>query len=181
MKKFPYQHKTVTNERCKGNLLIVKTDEDKTPIQGVKFNILDADKNVILTITTNEKGLAGAKNLPMGTYYYQEIEAPEDVVIDNGVYEFKIDTQDQVVRKDIVNEKIIVKEKQNPRKNNIFIGEAIPIIAEILFIICGKSVKISIHIPTPNHVNEYLNSKAFFLTILIIYTIPQIIIIEMII
>ena len=104
-------YKTVTNERCKGNLLIVKTDEDKTPIQGVKFNILDADKNVILTITTNEKGLAGAKNLPMGTYYYQEIEAPEDVVIDNGVYEFKIDTQDQVVRKDIVNEKISGKLK----------------------------------------------------------------------
>ena len=104
-------YKTVTNERCKGNLLIVKTDEDKAPIQGVKFNILDADKNVILTIITNEKGLAGAKNLPMGTYYYQEIEAPEDVVIDNGVYEFKIDTQDQVVRKDIVNEKISGKLK----------------------------------------------------------------------
>ena len=99
-------YKTVTNERCKGNLLIVKTDEDKTPIEGVKFNILDADKNVILTLTTNAKGLAGAKNLPLGTYYYQEIEAPDNVKIDSGVYEFKVETQDQIVRKDIVNEKI---------------------------------------------------------------------------
>ena len=99
-------YQTVTNERCKGNLLIVKTDEDKTPIEGVKFNILDADKNVILTLTTNAKGLAGAKNLPLGTYYYQEIEAPENVKIDSGVYEFKVETQDQIVRKDIVNEKI---------------------------------------------------------------------------
>ena len=99
-------YQTVTNERCKGNLLIVKTDEDKTPIEGVKFNILDADKNVILTLTTNAKGLAGAKNLPLGTYYYQEIEAPDNVKIDSGVYEFKVETQDQIVRKDIVNEKI---------------------------------------------------------------------------
>ena len=99
-------YQTVTNERCKGNLLVVKTDEDKTPIEGVKFNILDADKNVILTITTNAKGLAGAKNLPLGTYYYQEVEAPDNVKIDSGVYEFKIETQDQIVRKDIVNEKI---------------------------------------------------------------------------
>ena len=99
-------YQTVTNERCKGNLLIVKTDEDKTPIEGVKFNILDADKNVILTLTTNAKGLAGAKNLPLGTYYYQEIEAPDNVKIDSGVYEFKVETQGQIVRKDIVNEKI---------------------------------------------------------------------------
>ena len=99
-------YQKVTNERCKGNLLIVKTDEDKTPIEGVKFNILDADKNVILTLTTNAKGLAGAKNLPLGTYYYQEIEAPDNVKIDSGVYEFKVETQDQIVRKDIVNEKI---------------------------------------------------------------------------
>lgn len=97
---------TITNERYKGTLLIVKTDEEKTPIQGVKFNILDTNKNVVTTLTTNAKGLAGVKNLPLGTYYYQEIEAPDNVLIDNDVYEFKLETKDQIVRKDIVNEKI---------------------------------------------------------------------------
>lgn len=97
---------TVTNERYKGSLLIVKTDEDNTPIKGVKFNILDENKEVIATIETNEKGLAGVQNLPLGTYYYQEIEAPDNVIIDNGVYEFKLETKDQIVRKDIVNEKV---------------------------------------------------------------------------
>ncbi len=97
---------TVTNERYKGSLLIVKTDEDNTPIEGVKFNILDENKEVITTIETNEKGLAGVQNLPLGTYYYQEIEAPDNVIIDNGVYEFKLETKDQIVRKDIVNEKV---------------------------------------------------------------------------
>ncbi len=99
-------YKTITNERYKGNLLIVKTDEDNTPIEGVEFNILDSDKNVITKITTNEKGLAGLKNLPLGTYYYQEVKAPDNVIIDPGVYEFKIETKDQIVRKDIVNEKV---------------------------------------------------------------------------
>ena len=99
-------YKTVTNERCKGNLLIVKTDEDNTPIQNVKFDILDSNKEKILTITTNEKGLAGVLNLPLGTYYYKEVEAPDNVVIDSGIYEFKVETEGQVVRKDIVNEKV---------------------------------------------------------------------------
>ena len=99
-------YKTVTNERYKGSLLVVKTDEDNTPIEGVKFNILDSNKNVITTITTNEKGLAGVKNLPLGTYYYQEISAPSDVVIDSNIYEFKLESNNQIVRKDIVNERI---------------------------------------------------------------------------
>ena len=97
---------TVTNERYKGSLLIVKTDEDNTPIKGVKFNILDENKEIITTIETNDKGLAGVQNLPLGTYYYQEIEAPDNVIIDNGVYEFKLETKDQIVRKDNVNEKV---------------------------------------------------------------------------
>lgn len=99
-------YKTVTNERYKGTLLIVKTDDENTPIEGVKFNILDADGNVVKTITTNEKGLAGVQNIPYGTYYYQEVEAPENVIMDTNKYEFKIETDNQVIRKDIVNEKI---------------------------------------------------------------------------
>ena len=99
-------YQTVINERYKGTLLIVKKDNEQAPIEGVKFNILDSKDNVIITITTNEKGLAGVKNLPLGTYYYQEVEAPENVVIDHNKYEFKLETKDQVVRKDIINERI---------------------------------------------------------------------------
>ncbi len=99
-------YKTIVNNRHKGNLLVVKTDDEGTPIKGVKFNILDENSKVILTITTNEKGLAGAVNLPLGKYYYQEIEAPDDVVMDTAKHEFTVDSKDQIVRKDIVNEKI---------------------------------------------------------------------------
>ena len=99
-------YKTVTNDRYKGTLLIVKTDENETPIQGVTFNVLDAQGNVIKTIVTNDEGLAGVKNIPLGTYYYQEIAGPDNIVIDTNKYEFKIESNNQVVRKDIVNEKV---------------------------------------------------------------------------
>ena len=100
------QNATVTNERHKGRLAIQKNDSEGTPIPGVKFNILDEDKNVIITITTNENGQAGVKNIPLETYYYQEVEAPDYVVMDTNQYEFKIETKDQVVVKQIVNEKV---------------------------------------------------------------------------
>ena len=100
------QNATITNERHKGRLAIQKNDSEGTPIPGVKFNILDENKNLILTITTNENGQAGVKNIPLGTYYYQEVEAPDYVVMDTNQYEFKIETKDQVVVKQIVNEKV---------------------------------------------------------------------------
>ena len=109
---------TITNQRYKGSLIIVKTDENNTPLQGVKFNILDDKGNVIKTITTNENGLAGIKNIPLGTYYYQEIEAPENVVIDREKHEFKIEENNQVIRKDIVNEKIKGQLKVTKVDNN---------------------------------------------------------------
>ncbi len=96
---------TITNERYKGRIAIQKKDEEGTPIAGVKFNILDADKNLVVTITTNENGQAGAKNLPLGTYYYQEVEAPADVIMDTNQYEFKLEEKDQIIIKQIVNQR----------------------------------------------------------------------------
>ncbi len=98
---------TVVNDRVKGDLLIVKTDDNKTPIKGVKFDILDENKEKIITIETNEKGLAGVSNLTVGkSYYYKEVYAPENVVMDPNEYEFKVETPGQVIRKDIVNETV---------------------------------------------------------------------------
>ncbi len=106
-------NKTITNQRVKGSLLIVKKDDKGTPIEGVKFDILDANKNKLITLTTNAKGLAGMVNqLPVGTYYYQEVEAPDNVIIDHGIYEFKMTVSEDdptvgaIIRKDIVNETV---------------------------------------------------------------------------
>lgn len=63
---------TETNAKNDGKLLIVLTNEEKQPIEGKKYNVSNSKNEFVSTITTNEKGLAGLKNLPDGTYYVQE-------------------------------------------------------------------------------------------------------------
>ena len=96
--------KTVVNKVAKGKLEIHKVDSTNTPIAGVKFNILDSNKNVIQTITTNENGIATSKDLPIGTYYYKEVEAPSNVVMDTNEYEFRLSSNNQVLAKTVVNQ-----------------------------------------------------------------------------
>ena len=119
--------KNMVNEYLKGNLKIIKTDENNKPLAGVKFHILDSNKTVIDTIITNEEGIATKDSLLIGTYYYQEIEAPEHVIIDSNQYEFSITAQNLVVEKSIVNKyeksslKIIkVDEENHPIANVTF-------------------------------------------------------------
>lgn len=87
----------VVNNRFLGNLLLVLTAQNKAPVPNIEYNILDGNKNIITTITTNEKGLAGAKNLPLGTYYYQE----KNQKYDKEMHEFKIENNEQIVRFDL--------------------------------------------------------------------------------
>ena len=58
---------TVENELKKGRVRIIKVDEENNEIKlaGVKFEVLDQDKNVLETITTNEKGEAVTKRYPI--------------------------------------------------------------------------------------------------------------------
>lgn len=98
---------TVVNEVKKGELAILKKDDSGKPIKGVKFAILDQNKNQILTIETNDNGMAGVNGLKVGrNYYYKEIEVPDYVVMDPNEYVFKIETPGQIIRKEIVNETI---------------------------------------------------------------------------
>jgi len=95
--------KTITNEKVKGSLKIVKIDENQNPLAGVKFQILDANKNVVDTIITDENCIAQSRELVLGSYYYKEIEAPANVVMDTNEYPFNINSASDVVSKEIVN------------------------------------------------------------------------------
>ena len=60
-------------------------DSNGNPVNGIKYDIRDFQDELILTITTNKKGLAGVGNLQSGYYYIQEVETGERV------HEFVID------------------------------------------------------------------------------------------
>lgn len=100
---------TVVNKVVKGSLKIVKTDDLKTPLEGVVFQILDSNKNVIEEITTDKEGIAVSKELKIGKYYYKEIKAPDNVIMDESLKEFTITAQKAIYEVNVQNTRICGK------------------------------------------------------------------------
>ena len=98
---------TVTNKKIRGTLEITKLDDSRVAIEGVKFNILASDKKAVIeTLTTDKSGHATTKKLDKGTYYYQEIEVPDGYVKDDEIFEFQINKQNEVVKREVINKRI---------------------------------------------------------------------------
>ena len=93
----------VINKRITGNLNVIKVDDNNTPIKGVKFEIYDASKNKVDTITTDENGKATSKDLQIGTYTYKEVSVPKGYVIDENEYEFAVTSKETKIEKTVVN------------------------------------------------------------------------------
>ena len=93
----------VINKRITGNLNVIKVDDNNTPIKGVKFEIYDANKNKVDTITTDENGKATSKDLQIGTYTYKEVGVPKGYVIDENEYEFAVTSKETKIEKTVVN------------------------------------------------------------------------------
>ena len=80
-----------------------QVDENDIPLEGVKFNIYDENKNLVDTMTTDKNGVAESGNLEKGKYFYQEVEAPEGIVVDDTMYPFEIVEDGQNVIENMVN------------------------------------------------------------------------------
>lgn len=65
---------TVENEKRKGQIKVVKVDSENNEIklEGVEFQIIDKDGNVVETIKTNRNGEAVTSKLPIGDYKIKE-------------------------------------------------------------------------------------------------------------
>ena len=83
--------KTVENKKSTASLRIVKLDKaTKAPIEGVTFEVLDENKQVVDTIVTNKEGIAEKHELVVGKYYYKEISAPDKYIVDSKEKSFKL-------------------------------------------------------------------------------------------
>lgn len=62
---------TFENEKKKGQIEVIKVDKDNNTfyLEGVTFEILDENKNIVDTIVTNSEGKAVSKRLPIDTKY----------------------------------------------------------------------------------------------------------------
>ena len=82
---------TVTED--KGSLTINKTDADTgKALAGVTYWLYDSAGNKIADTTTGTDGKAVFSGLPLSSYTYQEISAPEGYVMDDTKYQITITT-----------------------------------------------------------------------------------------
>ena len=88
-----YVHFKVNIVEEKGSLTINKVDADTgAALSGVTYRLFDASGNKVADVTTGADGKAVFSDLPLGSYSYQEISAPEGYVVDSTRYTATIST-----------------------------------------------------------------------------------------
>lgn len=88
-----YVHFKVNIVEEKGSLTINKVDADTGAVlSGVTYRLFDASGNKVADVTTGADGRAVFSDLPLGSYSYQEISAPEGYVVDSTRYTVTIST-----------------------------------------------------------------------------------------
>lgn len=94
---------------------IEKIDENSQKLQGAVFEILNEQKEVIKTVTTDEKGLIILDKILPGKYYIKEIHAPEGFEINDEIVEIEIELNEKI-EVTIANSKIKIEPVQEVQK-----------------------------------------------------------------
>lgn len=86
----------IINKEVTGTFTLVKKNASKTVnLEGAKYRIWSEDANYDETFTTDENGEIKVEGLKLGKYQYQEIQAPNNFLLDNNVYSFELTYKDQ--------------------------------------------------------------------------------------
>lgn len=97
----------IENEKQKGQIEVYKVDKDnkEQKLEGVIFEVLDENKQVVEKIITNKDGYAITKKLPIGQYYIREIKTNENYVLNEEILKIEVKHK-QVETLEIENERI---------------------------------------------------------------------------
>lgn len=122
----------IKNKRKKGNIEITKIDKDdkNLVLEGVEFELINGDGEVVATLKTNKEGKAKATNIYAGEYTLREVKTNEKYKI--GIDKNVIINHNETLELEIENEKKkgyirIVKTSED--KNEILqaeVGSPIP-------------------------------------------------------
>ncbi|PFB06162.1 peptidase, partial [Bacillus anthracis] len=85
--------------------LLKKDSESGQLLPGAKFDVIDKDGKVVETIVTDDKGEALSKQLPVGSYTLNEVEAPKGYELSSSSVSVDVEVN-KVVTVDVVNKKI---------------------------------------------------------------------------
>ena len=94
----------VYNSKIKGSLKIIKTDEENEDrIKGVTIEIYDNNKKKINMGITDGNGEIQFDNLEYGDYFYKEVSAPDNYVLDDNYHAFKIESDSTALAPQLIN------------------------------------------------------------------------------
>lgn len=98
---------TITNEKLKGQIEVYKLDaEDKEiKLEGVEFQVINSNGEVVETIVTNKDGYAVTSRIPIGEYMLKEIKTDNMHILNKDI--IKVDVTTDITSKlEITNERI---------------------------------------------------------------------------
>ncbi|MDC2865190.1 SpaA isopeptide-forming pilin-related protein [Bacillus sp. BP-3] len=80
-----------------GSLKIMKFDEKKQPLKGAVFEVVSEKGDIQKQITSNDTGVAELRQLPIGTYFVKEVQAPEGYVLDPTIKKVNVQTNESAL------------------------------------------------------------------------------------
>ncbi|MGH0943439.1 SpaA isopeptide-forming pilin-related protein [Bacillus mycoides] len=83
--------------KANGSIKVMKVDENKKPLPGAVFEVLNSNQEVMGTITADKNGVAELGNLELGTYTIKEVKAPVGYVLDSIPKSFEVKTGEVTV------------------------------------------------------------------------------------
>ena len=96
----------IVNEKIRGQIKVIKTDgKTKTPLEGVVFELKDADGNVLAELTTDKDGVALSDELVYGKYTLTEKSTGEAYLLDETPHEILIKDHQKIVELEVQNVK----------------------------------------------------------------------------
>lgn len=85
----------IINRLAKGRIQVIKTNEDgEIRLKGVKFQLFDSDNESVGEYVTDENGEIEIKDLPVGTYYLQEMETLDNYKMDDEIHTIDLTKED---------------------------------------------------------------------------------------
>ena len=104
---------TITNERIKGQIKVIKTTSEDSPITGdkvgtpipdVEFEVYNANKELVDTIITDKEGIAMTKKLDKGLYTIKETKSGKWYLLNENEFTAEIKVNNEIVELNITNE-----------------------------------------------------------------------------
>lgn len=97
----------IENKLIHGGFQLIKTDEDKKPLAGVRFGLYKADGTLVTEFVTDKDGTYSKTDLLYGDYFLKELETVKGYEFDKEVvYAFSVSKDGERIEITAVNKKI---------------------------------------------------------------------------